>query len=385
MTKLRCPCCNSDELDEAYPSFEGTCITSDMMILPNASIANRLCRECGTIFNAKGTRGFAEAFYRDSYSLMMRNSDSAIQSFAGAAPISQAERTHQILLEMTSLPPRGRVLEAGAGKGEFLTYFTKASQDWDVHAFEPSAAFTTLEERFPKASLRHSDYQGVDVGAGSVDLVVALGVLEHVENPLDMLQWARTQLKDGGLFYIRVPNFEKNPNDLFCADHLSKLTIPTLQSLAARAGYEVEAVREAGVPVFILLRKTDRTIEPATDVVARNRETLGKNVEIGQAAMSAIDKCRSTARSAGEPFAIFGLGSSGLFAPFALGFDASEIAAFLDENQTMWGSTIHGRPVGGLNLIEELGIRHVALAISPVYFDQVGGKLAPLNVRVYSA
>lgn len=385
MLNARCPCCDSKELSQVYPSFSGTCITSDMMILPEASIDNRLCQDCGLIFNAAGTRGRGETFYRDSYSLMMKSPEASIQSFAGPAPISQAERTHQILREMATLPEQGRVLEAGAGKGDFLTYFVKQSEGWDVHAFEPSVAFETLKERFPKASVSHCDYQAVDLGAGTVDLVVALGVLEHVDNPLDMLRWARAQLKDGGLFYIRVPNFDRNPNDLFCADHLSKLTAPSLHWLAATAGFEVVASREAGVPIFILLRKTSEPQTAPADVVARNAEIVARNVAVAKDAMEAIANCRKQAQQAGEAFAIFGLGSSGLFAPFSLGFDVADIAGYLDENKSVWGSGIHGRPVGGLDMIEKLGIKHVALAISPVYFQQVTEKLLKHDVNVYSA
>ncbi len=385
MQSVHCPCCNSENLSQVYPQFTGTCIKSDMEILPKASIANRQCLTCGLIFNAAGTRGHGEAFYRDSYSLMLRSLEASIQSFAGVAPISQAERTHQILREMTTLPAQGRVLEAGAGKGDFLTFFAKESQNWDICAFEPSGAFETLRARFPAADIRKSDYHSVDMEIGIVDLVVALGVLEHVDNPLDMLRWAHARLKDGGLFYIRVPNFERNPNDLFCADHLSKLTAPSLNWLAARAGFEVVALREAGVPIFILLRKSAAPQRVPDDVVEKNAAIIANNVAVAKRAMEAIVNCRARAAEAKESFAIFGLGSSGLFAPFSLGFDAGDIAAYIDENKSVWGSSIHGRPVGGLDMIAKLGIKHVALAVSPVYFQQVTDKLLKHDVKVYSA
>ncbi|QOZ33061.1 hypothetical protein XH92_16435 [Bradyrhizobium sp. CCBAU 53421] len=383
--KAQCPVCESTQLGDIYPSFSGTCITSDMMVLREASLENRLCKECGLIFNAGGTRGRAEAFYKDSYNLMMKSPDAAIQSFSGPAPISQAERTHQILREMTSLPADGSVLEIGAGKGDFLGYFLEESRDWRAAAFEPSSAFDVLQQRFPTASLRRCDYKEFDAEAASFDLIVALGVLEHVENPLDMLKWAHRHLKEAGLFYIRVPNFAKNPNDLFCADHLSKLTLHTLESLAHAAGFDVMSSKEAGVPIFVLLRKIAAPKPHAVNVAELNLHTVDQNATVAKSAMDAIDRCRKAADASGEPFAIFGLGSSGLFAPFYLGFDAGKIAAYLDENRSTWGSGLNGRPVGGLDKIKELGIRHVALAISPVYFDQVKAKLVPYGVEVYSA
>ena len=112
-----------------------------------------------------------------------------------------------------------------------------------------------------------------------MDLIVALGVLEHVENPLDMLKWAWRLLKSGGHFFLRVPNFANNPNDLFCADHLSKLTVPTLRALAASAGYEVLGVREAGVPVFVALQKSEK-ISEKPKAFAENEAIAGQNARI---------------------------------------------------------------------------------------------------------
>jgi len=382
--KINCPCCDHPVSQGLYPEYTGTCVTSDMEMLENTSINNRLCEACGLIFNAAGTRGKTEEFYASSYKLMMRNDTSGVQSFAGGAqPISQAERTFDTLGELAELHPKGMVLEAGAGKGGFLEHFTVAFPEWEIHAFEPSMAFEVLKTAHPDAVITQGNYTDVEMD-GRVDLVVALGVLEHVENPLDMMHWVARQLVNGGIFYLRVPNFSKNPNDLFCADHLSKLTVPTLTSLAHAAGFEVIGHKEAGVPVFMALRKTGQAGKLA-NVYIENSKIASSNVDVAERAMDAILRCRKTANQQGDPFAIFGLGSSGLFSPLFMDFNPDEIAAYLDENKSVWGSSIHGRPVGGLDLIEKLGIKHIALAISPTYFDQVRAKLEPEGVSIYSA
>jgi SAM-dependent methyltransferase len=378
-----CPCCGSGESDTLYPAWRGPCVTSDMEALAHASLDNRLCRGCGLVFNAGGTRGASRDFYRDAYKLMARDPRASIQNFAGGQPMSQALRTLQILEELVALPKAGRILEAGAGKGEFLGHFAERFPAWSLRAFEPSAAFDTLARAFPGASLTRGEYSAIDL-RGEADLVVALGVLEHVENPLHMLRWGMRQLREGGIFYLRVPNFAANPNDLFCADHLSKLTEPTLRALARAAGFEWIASRQAGVPIFVALQKSGGE-HALGNAYAENAPLAERNVETGRRALEAVLRCRERARALSEAFAIFGLGPSGLFAPFFGGFEPAEIAAYLDENATVWGSRIHGRPVGGLDLIEDLRIRHVALAISPVYFDQVRAKLAPHGVEVFAA
>jgi SAM-dependent methyltransferase len=278
-----------------------------MMVLPDSSLDNRMCSSCGLIFNAGGTRGWSEAFYKDSYNLMMKSPEASIKSFSGPAPISQAERTHQILREMAELPDNGSILEVGAGKGDFLGYFLQQSKGWRAAAFEPSSAFEVLKQRFPEASVDRCDYKSFEAGSEKFDLVVALGVLEHVENPLDMLKWAHELLNDSGLFYIRVPNFARNPNDLFCADHLSKLTIHTITSLARAAGFEVVTSKEAGVPIFVLLRKKNGAHARLVNVASENQDIVDQNILVARNAMEAIRQAHEASRSARQPFAVFGL------------------------------------------------------------------------------
>jgi hypothetical protein len=384
-TTTHCPTCNNSVTESIYPNFSGTCVTSDMEILPNAGIANRICCGCGLIFNATGTRGVTKEFYRDSYSLMIKAEQGAIQSFSSTQPISPAEKTFQILREFHVWPESGSILEAGAGKGDFLGHFVKAFPGWKAHAFEPSKSYEFLTKSLPQIKAVNCDYRDFSVSQDPVDLVVALGVLEHVDNPLDMLVWGNRQLNKGGYFYLRVPNFAKNPNDLFCADHLSKLTIPTLCALAASAGFTVDAIREVGVPVFMLLRKSAPLESIVASAYAENRSIVDSNVDIAQGLVDSIQRCRNTAKAENANFAIFGLASAGLFAPFILGFEANEISAYIDENQTLWGSKLHGRPIGGSDLITQMKIRHIALSVSPIYFKQIKAKLTPYDVCIYTA
>lgn len=381
-----CPVCNSGDFEPLYPHYAGECITSDYAVLPYAIVDNRCCKGCGLIYNAAGTRGFTEDFYRDSYSLMLRGQMAAVQSFSGVGPISQGERSFNIFREMVRLPGSGRILEAGAGKGDFLTCLAQNMPEWVISAFEPSLAFDTLKSRLPQAKTFRGEFANFDSFGEEFDAVVALGVLEHVENPLAMLKWGAQHLKMGGIFFIRVPNFANNPNDLFCVDHLSKLTLPTLRALGVAAGFDVLSEREDGVPVYIALQKSGVVdAVPFANVFAENSTIAQRNVEIARQSMEAVSACRANAIAKGERFAIFGLGSSGLFAPFYKDFPAMEIEAYVDENQTVWGSEIHGRPVRGLDVIAERNIKHVALAISPVYIQKVQGKLVSLGVQVYTS
>lgn len=377
-----CPVCQSYDHVRLFPEFEGTCITSDMKVLEATKIQNVLCKGCGLIFNTHGTREIAAEFYKNSYSLMTESKKAAISNFSGGASISQAELTFNILAENVELQKSGRLLEAGAGKGDFLMHFTREFRSWDITAFESSESFEFLRERLPSIHAIDCQFEDFTGESEPFDVVVALGVLEHVTNPLKMLQWASKHLTQGGIFYLRVPNFCNNPNDLFCVDHLSKLTPATVECLATATGFEVVEIIERGVPVFIILRKTEQ-IGRLGSSYKGNEVIAQRNADMAKASMTSVVEAQRIAEKRDEGFAIFGLGPVGLFAPFYGGFSPMKIVAYIDENESVWGRKIHGRDVGGLDLIDKLEIKHVALSISPVYFDAVKGKLQNYGVSVY--
>ncbi|MBF0507688.1 MAG: methyltransferase domain-containing protein [Deltaproteobacteria bacterium] len=378
-----CPVCGSDRYEPLYPIYAGPAVTSDFMAVTSAVIDNRCCRGCGLIYNAAGTRGDTDEFYRHTYRLMMHREEAEVKSFTPLADMSQARRSYVLLREMIGLAEKGALIEVGAGKGHFLTHLAAGLPWWSITALEPGAALESLRRNLPQAQVIPTGYHDFEAAEEAYDLAVGLGVLEHVPNPLDLLRWAWRSLKPGGHLFLRVPNFAYNPGDMFCIDHLSKLTEKTLKSLAGAAGFRVTGVREVGVPMFLALAKVDGPFDRLENCFDENLTVAGRNEALARHGIELIAQAREAARDRDENFAIFGLSSTGLFAPWLCGFDPKEITAYLDENQAVWGTRIHGRPVGGLGLIEQLGVRHLALAMSPIYIDAVKEKLRRYPVAVY--
>ena len=93
--------------------------------------------------------------------------------------------------------------------------------------------------------------------------------------------------------------------------------------------------------------------------------------ELAMSMVAAVGSARDAARRSGEKFAIFGLGMAGLIGPVLNGFDRREIAAYIDENETMQGLKIGDTSVVGLQEIDRLKLKHIAVSASPVYRDQI--------------
>lgn len=378
---MNCPFCRSSSLRLVYPAHVGECITSDLRIVPGSSIANRLCEACGFIFNAGGPRGNTDEFYGKSYQLRMHSDNAQNINFSGHGAVPMARAVADFLIEQTGGVETGSILEAGAGKGEFLVQFLQSMPSWRSTAFEPSTAAMRLAERLPGTQVVRGGYQHVAI-EDLFDVVASVAVIEHVEEPYEFMLWLRRRMKPQGKMLLTFPDFSRNPNDLFCVDHLSKISEPQLRMMARRAGLSVIATRHVGIALLVALAwaKPEAQVEP---VIVAAEEILARNITLAQGMVAAVSAARAAAAAVGEPFAVFGLGMAGMVAPVLQGFPRAEITAYVDENPTMQGLTIGESPVIGLDEIGPRGIRHIALSVSPIYRDQVTEKLRARGVTVH--
>lgn len=101
--------------------------------------------------------------------------------------------------------PSGKLLDIGAGKGEFVSFAKK--KGYEANGIEPSQRFC---DHANKTYGIHLD-QGF-LGEGNhfigekFDVITLFHVLEHVCRPQDLLKNSYNFLKDDGVLYIEVPN-----------------------------------------------------------------------------------------------------------------------------------------------------------------------------------
>jgi 2-polyprenyl-3-methyl-5-hydroxy-6-metoxy-1,4-benzoquinol methylase len=101
----------------------------------------------------------------------------------------------------------GRLLDVGSGDGQFVHHM--AGHGWDATGLDFSSAASELAARrglrgrFLLGSL--ADH---DLPPGSFDAVTLWQVLEHIGEPVAMLQRVRELLRPGGLLVASVPNIE---------------------------------------------------------------------------------------------------------------------------------------------------------------------------------
>lgn len=138
----------------------------------------------------------------------------------------------------------GKALEVGSSTGVFLSLLKE--RGWEVQGIEPSAAaadtakkrgIPTFNTAFEKAELKDSTF----------DLVIFNHVLEHMENPVEILKKANQVLKKDGAILIDVPNFASLSARIWGSrwryilpkEHQWHFTPKSLSLLLEKAGFKV--------------------------------------------------------------------------------------------------------------------------------------------------
>jgi SAM-dependent methyltransferase len=126
------------------------------------------------------------------------------------AHLEQVERRHLPVLlarlrRRLQIPDGARVLEIGAAQGTYLTALSRLGfQAQGVEPWEP--AIETSAELSKRTGVQTDIAPGrgeqLPFEADTFDLVLAISVMEHVDDPMAVFREARRVLKPGGGFYF---------------------------------------------------------------------------------------------------------------------------------------------------------------------------------------
>lgn len=156
------------------------------------------CASCGSVYREPMPSEIdLEAMYKDYYSQSnvkeskthMLSSDVSIQSHAKF--ISQIAK------------PDWKILDFGAGTGELVNCLVNAGYDVDGVEYS-SNAILEAEQRY---GLKLKSFLGeLNSDEQKYDFIVAVEVIEHLTNPIEVLSLLYLHLKPGGIIYLTTPN-----------------------------------------------------------------------------------------------------------------------------------------------------------------------------------
>jgi SAM-dependent methyltransferase len=142
-----------------------------------------------------------------------------------------------------AVPPPGRLVDAGAGRGRFVAAARAAG--YDAGGFEPDPGRAGAAGGYG-VELQKAGIEEVAYGAGTVDAVTAWHVLEHVSDPGAAVASFARWLRPGGALLVGVPNFDSLQAQvggdrwyhLDLPRHRTHFTVRGLHALLRRHGLE---------------------------------------------------------------------------------------------------------------------------------------------------
>jgi SAM-dependent methyltransferase len=140
-------------------------------------------------------------------------------------------------------PQRGRLLEIGCGNGHFLRAARDAGfqvQGMDVSAHSCKVANQRLGGEFVFCG----NAENLEPPAEPYDVCALFDVIEHVRNPVKLLQRVRAFLKPEGVLFLCTPNLHswsarvmRKRWSEFKTEHLTYFGVETIRNLLAKTGY----------------------------------------------------------------------------------------------------------------------------------------------------
>jgi len=181
-------------------------------------------------------------------------------------------REFKTILERLSpyAPADGNLLEIGCAYGYFLQ---AARERWQVYGLEISAEAVARCREAGLAGVWQGMADRLSLAALPIlDIIVMLDVIEHLKEPVKVLEACLEKLRPGGVVYLSTGDFASplarimGPNWRLMTppQHIWYFTPQAFQHLAARLGAVVETVSHPGkvVPLSLIFFPTQAHSSP---------------------------------------------------------------------------------------------------------------------------
>ncbi|MDP3704261.1 MAG: class I SAM-dependent methyltransferase [Candidatus Omnitrophota bacterium] len=155
------------------------------------------CRRCGFIYTNPMillAAGDARRRYHDA------------EAYAPYAKDPSRELQERLTILERLARRKGRLLDVGAGKGEFLAIARQ--RGWHVEGVEPSEDLVRHARQQHQLTLRHGSLEQAAFPEEHFDAVTLHMVLEHVDDPTALLRAINRVLVSNGILFIEVPNLD---------------------------------------------------------------------------------------------------------------------------------------------------------------------------------
>lgn len=330
------------------------------------------CQQCGFVFN--------------------QSFDHSLTSYGGdydtSVPNSAVYRAHidGIMEELLSShhADTKRIVEVGCGQGSFLRELVRRGTKSTGVGFDPTYVGQDGEAggrlRFERA------FYGPASTREPADLVICRHVIEHVQDPIELLRLVRAALADSprARVFFETPTIEWILHNQvlwdFFYEHCSLFTAETLRMTFQRAGFHVESVKHVFGGQYLWL---EATVAQAYQPIETSREHVQSLIQIAEEYSIAERQIRQhwvdhlTALKKVGNLALWGGAAKGVTLANLTDPHAQLIDCIVDINTNKHGSFVPGtgHPVIGFNQMTEYDVKSVIIT-NPNYAEEIRATIA---------
>ena len=346
-----CPICGSPERRVAF----GQVFAAVDQTTPVTGYDVAVCERCGAAY----ADGIPDQAAFDRYYAEMSKYEYAQRG--GAESDFDARRLALIAGIVAPHVPASdaRILDVGCASGRLLANLRDRGFS-HVSGLDPSPACAAAARRLYGIDVRAMTLGELARSGEHVDVVLMVGVLEHLYDLDAALTDLRALLSPGGLVYFEVPDvtafadWPNAPYQDFSTEHINFFSPMSLRNLMRRYGFTQRFLEQnhreqsyrtvmSNISAVFAKDPAISSFEPEFD-----RETaagLARYIEQCAADDRRLRETIDAIVDAQTPILVWGVGThtSRLMATSRLA-DAN-IAAFIESNVRYQGKTLHGRPI----------------------------------------
>ncbi len=308
---------------------------------------------CGYADGIPGQDAF-DAYYRGMSKYEYHQRDGAESEF-------DARRLAVIAGIIAPLVPRrdARILDIGCATGRLLANLRELGFP-NVEGADPSPACASAAKRLYDISVHTSTLAELGAGAGRYDVVILVGVLEHLRDLGAAFAHLRAILNPSGLLYVEVPDatafadWSNAPYQDFSTEHINFFAPGSLDNLMRVHGFTRAYLEQNH------REQSWKTVMSNVSAAYRREERVPAgqlvfDADTGAGLERYIASCRAdderlrakidVLAEHGRPMLVWGVGThtTRLMATSRLA-DAN-IVAFVESNARYHGRALHGRPI----------------------------------------
>lgn len=330
-----------------------------------------ICQKCGA--------GFADAIPRqcDLDRYYAEQSKYTYETSAGTESTYDRLRFEIIADHLASyLAPQARILDIGSATGGLLHAFKKRGLG-NVVGIDPSPRCADLAGRLYGVEVRVGTISDIPKELGTFDLILMVGVLEHIREVGDAIDEVRSLLNPGGLFYVAVPDVEhlyearNAPFQQFSMEHINFFSATSLCNIVGKSGfsckklwqYNVEWRKGIAEPVLSGVYKAAGATEFSYDRTSKIalKQYIDKSSQEDRLLAAEIDSLVDSQ----EPIFIWGVGALTRRLLSTTNLVRVNIVAFVDSSLSYKRRNLAGKPIISPS---EIGATPLAILIASISF-----------------